>query len=223
MVAAAPSSRAASATAWAWLPEEKATTPRARSSGERRVRREKAPRALKAPTRWKISALKKTRAPTRSSTRREVRTGVRWTCGRMRSRAARTSAGETDREVVGVIRRNLPDVRLLLQPEPEPERVVPLLVDLLPSVLRQQVHVPGAQVEERDPPPLLDPGELDRNEHVAAPGEPGRSAGHLVLRIREGLADQVLGHGAQAGRARFGDVRSATVQVHVQVAHPMGV
>ncbi len=95
MVARTPSSRAASATAWAWLPEEKATTPRERSSGERSVSRENAPRALKAPTRWKISALKKTRAPTRASIVREVSTGVRWTWGRMRARAAWTSARVT--------------------------------------------------------------------------------------------------------------------------------
>ena len=74
-----PSSRAASATAWAWFPEEKATTPRERSSGVSSVSRENAPRALKAPTRWKISHLKKTGPLRRSSSVREVKTGVRWT------------------------------------------------------------------------------------------------------------------------------------------------
>src|SRR5215207_5865005 len=93
-----PSSRAASATACAWFPEENATTPRARSAGVRRVRRENAPRALKAPTRWKTSHLKKTRQPSRASSCREVKTGVRWTWLAIRSRAARTSARETERE-----------------------------------------------------------------------------------------------------------------------------
>ena len=79
IVARAWSSRAASATACAWFPDEKATTPRVRSSGVINVSRENAPRALKAPTRWKVSHLKKIRAPTCSSIFCEVSTGVRWT------------------------------------------------------------------------------------------------------------------------------------------------
>ena len=73
-----PRMRAASAVAWAWLPEENAITPRSRCAGLNFASALKAPRNLKAPMRWKFSALKKIRAPVRSSAVREVSTGVRW-------------------------------------------------------------------------------------------------------------------------------------------------
>jgi hypothetical protein len=59
------------------LPEEKATTPRARAAESRRDSALKAPRNLNAPTRWKFSHLKNTVAPNASSTVRDVNTGVR--------------------------------------------------------------------------------------------------------------------------------------------------
>jgi hypothetical protein len=89
MVARAPASRAASATACAWLPDEKATTPRRRSSAVSESSLLVAPRILNAPLRWKFSHLKKTRRPARASNVRELRTGVRWTRAPIRSRASR--------------------------------------------------------------------------------------------------------------------------------------
>ncbi len=51
-----------------------------------------APRALNAPLRWKFSHLSRTWVPARSSSVRLVITGVRWTCGAIRARAAQTSS-----------------------------------------------------------------------------------------------------------------------------------
>ncbi len=50
--------RAASAMAWAWLPDEKVTTPARRWRASKRDSALKAPRNLKAPMRWKFSHLK---------------------------------------------------------------------------------------------------------------------------------------------------------------------
>src|SRR2546427_9188280 len=72
MVAGISSSRAARAMAWAWLPEENATTPALRCAGLKRDRALKAPRNLKAPMRCRFSHLRKTRAPSASSSVREV-------------------------------------------------------------------------------------------------------------------------------------------------------
>src|SRR6267378_3722466 len=63
MVAAAPTCLAAIATACAWLPEENATTPRARSSSGMDRIRLLAPRILNAPPRWRFSHLKWTSTP----------------------------------------------------------------------------------------------------------------------------------------------------------------
>ena len=63
--------------ACAWLPEEKATTPRARWSADSRDSALYAPRNLKAPPRCRFSHLKKTCAPVRASMVREVTIGVR--------------------------------------------------------------------------------------------------------------------------------------------------
>src|SRR5687767_7524703 len=52
----------------------------------------KAPRNLKAPPRWRFSALKNSSPPTRASAVREVRTGVRWATPASRAAASRTSA-----------------------------------------------------------------------------------------------------------------------------------
>jgi hypothetical protein len=50
MTARAPRSRAARATAWAWLPDEYVTTPRARSASLSDAILLYAPRILNAPT-----------------------------------------------------------------------------------------------------------------------------------------------------------------------------
>ena len=65
MVAGAPSSRAAHATAWPWLPALAATTPAARSSVERVESLLTAPRILKEPVRWRFSAFRRTSRPQR--------------------------------------------------------------------------------------------------------------------------------------------------------------
>ena len=67
------------ATAWAWFPLEYAATPRPNSAVDSRDIRLKAPRSLNDPPRWKHSAFRNTLAPTRSSSVRDLNTGVRWT------------------------------------------------------------------------------------------------------------------------------------------------
>jgi len=52
MRARIPSSRAAHATAWPWLPALAATTPAARSSDDSVLSLLTAPRILNAPVRW---------------------------------------------------------------------------------------------------------------------------------------------------------------------------
>ena len=73
IVARAPCSRAASASAWAWLPEETEQTPSGRSAATAL----NAPRNLKAPARWRFSALSASGAPIRASSVRERNSGVR--------------------------------------------------------------------------------------------------------------------------------------------------
>ena len=63
IVAWMPSSRAAQATAWPWLPALAATTPAARSSGESVASVFMAPRILKEPVRCRFSALSSTSRP----------------------------------------------------------------------------------------------------------------------------------------------------------------
>jgi hypothetical protein len=72
-----PSSVPASAIAWAWLPDEYASTPRRLSAAESWASALYAPRNLKAPMRCRFSHLKTTSAPVRAFTVREVMTGVR--------------------------------------------------------------------------------------------------------------------------------------------------
>ena len=79
-----------SATACAWLPELIAQTPRSRSSSPSDERKLKAPRNLKAPPRWKLSHFRCTAPPARSSSVREVITGVRCATPSSRRAAART-------------------------------------------------------------------------------------------------------------------------------------
>jgi hypothetical protein len=65
MVASTPISRAAQATACPWLPALAATTPAARSASLSVAMRFTAPRILKAPVRWRFSALRSTSRPVR--------------------------------------------------------------------------------------------------------------------------------------------------------------
>ena len=94
--ASTPSSRAASASAWAWLPAEIVIVPSSRSSGVRARSRLNAPRGLNAPIRWKSSALSQTGAPQRAASVADVSTGVRCTRPAIASAAAWTSASVGD-------------------------------------------------------------------------------------------------------------------------------
>src|SRR3954452_5656818 len=86
---------AAAATPCAWLPDENATTPPARASCGIDQSLLKAPRNLNDPVRCSISGFRKTRAPVRSSSAGEDRSGVR-TAKRASTRAAASiSAGLT--------------------------------------------------------------------------------------------------------------------------------
>ena len=76
-VAGTPNRRAASATAWAWFPDDGATTPRARTSGASRAKKVYAPRNLKAPPRWSISGFTNTGTPARSASASKWSNGVR--------------------------------------------------------------------------------------------------------------------------------------------------
>ena len=64
MRAVAPTSRAAHATAWPWLPALAATTPAARCSAVSVEIRLYAPRILNEPVRWRFSALRWISRPT---------------------------------------------------------------------------------------------------------------------------------------------------------------
>jgi hypothetical protein len=64
-VALAPSSRAAQATAWPWLPALAATTPARFSGSESVAILFTAPRILNEPVRWRFSAFSDTSRPTR--------------------------------------------------------------------------------------------------------------------------------------------------------------
>src|SRR5438067_2279638 len=92
IVALVPSRRAAIATACAWLPDENAMTPRARSSSGSDEILLYAPRNLNAPPRWKDSAFRCTDAPTSASSVRDETTGVLLATPASRSAAARTSS-----------------------------------------------------------------------------------------------------------------------------------
>src|SRR6266511_50421 len=92
MTAVLPTSEAASATAWAWFPDEQAATPRARSAGESCAIRLYAPRNLNEPVRWNDSIFSRTRAPVAASSRVDRRTGVAWAMPPSRRAAARMRA-----------------------------------------------------------------------------------------------------------------------------------
>src|SRR5262249_20367848 len=90
--AGTPSSRAAYATAWPWLPALAAITPAARSASDRDARMLTAPRILNEPVRCRFSAFSRTRRPVRTVSASEPKTAVRRARSPMRSRAARMSA-----------------------------------------------------------------------------------------------------------------------------------
>src|SRR5579883_640277 len=91
-VAWIPSSRAAQATAWPWLPALAATTPAARSSGPSSESMLTAPRILNEPVRWRFSAFRTTSRPTSRESEAEPNTGVTCAWPPMRPRAASMSA-----------------------------------------------------------------------------------------------------------------------------------
>src|SRR5687767_2708447 len=86
-----PRVRAASASAAPWLPDECVTTPAVASAADKDHTALQAPRNLKAPTRWKFSALKHSCAPASASSEAERNTGVTCAYGAMRAAAASTS------------------------------------------------------------------------------------------------------------------------------------
>src|SRR5215218_4617189 len=91
IVARAPTSRAAHATAWPWFPALAATT-FCRSSGKSVAILFTAPRILKEPVRWRFSALSHTERPTRRPIASEELTGVTRAIPSIRARAASMSA-----------------------------------------------------------------------------------------------------------------------------------
>src|SRR5262245_51164053 len=92
IVARAPSSRAAHATAWPWLPALAAITPASRSAGERLATVLTAPRILNEPVRCRFSAFRTTSRPTWREIVSEPYTGVSRASAPIRARAASTSA-----------------------------------------------------------------------------------------------------------------------------------
>src|SRR5687768_7097208 len=91
-VAFTPDSRAASATAWPWLPELAVTTPAARSASSSDWILLNAPRILNDPVRWRFSAFRKTGRPLRRPRVSDEKTGVMRARLAMRVRAASMSA-----------------------------------------------------------------------------------------------------------------------------------
>ena len=91
IVACMPSSRAAHATAWPWLPALAATTPAARSSGDSVASVLTAPRILNEPVRWRFSALSTSSRPISRESDADVYTGVTRAWPPIRSRAASMS------------------------------------------------------------------------------------------------------------------------------------
>src|SRR5687767_13149380 len=91
MTAGMPSRLAAMATPWAWLPDEKATTPAFRSWSDSCISRLVAPLSLKAPPVCRHSHFSHTRAPPI----RPAMSGVCSTSSSMRLAAAMTSSRVT--------------------------------------------------------------------------------------------------------------------------------
>src|SRR3954452_25102112 len=91
MRARAPTSRAAHATAWPWLPALAATTPAARCSAVSAEMRLYAPRTLNEPVRWRFSAFSCTSRPASRDSVSDRYTGVTRATPSRRARAASMS------------------------------------------------------------------------------------------------------------------------------------
>jgi len=91
----APISRAANATACAWLPALAATTPRRSASSGSRAIALKAPRALKEPVSCRLSAFSSTRVPTRRESSPAGTSGVSRTRPEIRRAASSMLASVT--------------------------------------------------------------------------------------------------------------------------------
>src|SRR3954463_3757676 len=153
-VARAPSSRAASATPWAWLPALAATTPRARSASLRRAIRVYAPRILNEPVRCRFSHLSQTGPPTRSASARECSCGVRRTTPSS-SRAADSTSTALTRETSAksAIRRSW-------QPDQQPGRRNTQLSHPRRTVVEVTDAAPLGTSQSPTPPPPTTLGEL---------------------------------------------------------------
>src|SRR5581483_8030970 len=127
-VAAIPSSRAAHASAWPWLPALAAITPAARSASPSPVSLLTAPRILNEPVRCRFSAFSHTLVPAMRESVSEPCTGVTRARPASRSRAASISAS------VGAVA--VANSEHLLQ-------------DL--TNRRQRVELPGLHVVEKAP------------------------------------------------------------------------
>ena len=86
-----PNWRAAKASAWAWLPALPAVTPAA-APAPSDATLFIAPRSLKAPVRWRLSALSTMSPPTRSVSAADVTIGVCLATAEVTRRAASMSA-----------------------------------------------------------------------------------------------------------------------------------
>src|SRR5207249_11038362 len=165
-----------------WLPEESAATPVPGGSVEILLW---APRNLRAPPRWKLSAFTKTRPPMSSSRVRDVNTGVRLATPARRASAASTSSNPMGRwdspnEVASAI---VPE-KLLGRPIPRPgppgERadLAPEFVSLLG---RERYQCADAFGEPLDRPPSRfeseQPGTLEvRLQRMGHLGQIGRAS-----------------------------------------------
>src|SRR2546430_1217276 len=183
MIAVVPVIRAASATPWAWLPEEKATTPRARSPGESVRSLLSAPRILNAPARWSPSHLKNTRYPLASSNDCDATTGVRWMRPARRRAAALTvsSVSEAAADTTAAI---------IYSSHDDAPRPAPACRHAGRRRLGRLLRGPRRR-HDRGPPDLGDG--LDRRHHV----QPERRGAHAEGRPVRGR-DQIRraqGHG----------------------------
>src|SRR5947208_6250699 len=100
--AGAPSSRAAHATAWPWLPALAATTPAASRSGSRLKSLTYAPRILNEPVRCRFSAFKRTGRPASRDSVSDGKTGVTRATPSGRSRA-RSLSGSPGAVAVAIV------------------------------------------------------------------------------------------------------------------------
>src|SRR5215471_3070522 len=87
-----PAIRAAQATAWAWLPAETVTSPRALSSALKERTLLRAPRGLNEPVFWKLSHFRCRRTPRRRPSCDDDTIGVRCTFPASREAARRISS-----------------------------------------------------------------------------------------------------------------------------------